>query len=137
MTANIPQHDPMQHRDPAWETSSVAAGPPRSAPDSTGIHRARRPAAAAVIVIGIAALALPILRVLANGAFGPTPSATNVISSILVLLGLPLAGLGLYGLATGAASVPGLSASQAWLRPPLAHLTVALVLFVAAGLSAG
>ena len=132
----IPQRDPMQHRDPNWEAPRVAGRPPQSAPDSTGIHRARRPAAAAIIGIGMAVVALPVLRVLANGAFGPTPSAASVISSALMLLGLPLAGLGLYGLATGAASIPGLSASQAWLRPPVAYLTAALVLFVAAGLAA-
>jgi len=134
-----PQRDPMQHRDPTttWETPRAMGRPPGPVVVSTGIHRARRPATGAIIGIGIAVLALPVLRILLDGAFGPAQSANGVISSILVLLGLPLAALGLYGLATGAARIPNAPALHAWLRPPVAYLTVALVLFVAAGLAAG
>jgi hypothetical protein len=89
-----------------------------------------------MLVIGIAVLALPVLRVLLAGAFGSSVSVGSVIPSVLVLFGLPLAARGLYGLATGAARIPGVPAHHAWLRPPVAHLTVALVLFVAAGLAA-
>jgi hypothetical protein len=89
-----------------------------------------------VIGIGIAVLALPVLRILFAGAFGPSLSVAGVISSVLMLLALPLAARGLYGLATGAARIPDAPAHHAWLRTPLAYLTVALVLFVAAGLAA-
>ena len=110
--------------------------PPAPAPVSTGIHRARRPGTAAVIGIAAAASALPVLRILLDGAVGPSLSASSVISSVLLLLGLPLGALGLYGLATGAARVTDGPAPYVWLRPPLAYLTVALVMFVAAGLAA-
>jgi hypothetical protein len=90
-----------------------------------------------MIGIGIAVLALPVLRILYTGAFGPSPSVGGVISSVLMLLALPLAAPGLYGLATGAARIPDSPAHHAWLRPPVAYLTVALVLFLAAGLAAG
>jgi hypothetical protein len=90
-----------------------------------------------MIGIGIALLALPVLRLLYTGALGPSLSVSGVISGVLVLPALPLAGLGLYGLATGAARIPDAPAHHAWLRTPVAYLTVALVLFVAAGLAAG
>jgi len=109
------------------------AGP---APVATSIHRARRPAAAAMIGIAAAAGALPLVRILLASAFGSSLSASGVISSLLTLLGLPLGALGLYGLATGAARVPDAPAPHAWLRPPVAYITIALVLFVAAGLAA-
>jgi hypothetical protein len=137
---DMPQRDPMQHRDPTTstrETSRSTGRPPGSVPVSTGIHRAQRPAVGVMIAIGIAALALPVLRILLASAFGPSLSVGGVISSVLVLLGLPLAALGLYGLATGAAGIPDVPAAHAWLRRPVGYLTVALVLFVAAGLAAG
>jgi hypothetical protein len=87
-----------------------------------------------MLAVGAAAFSLPVLRILLDGATGATPSASGVISSILVLIGLPLGALGLYGLATGAAQ--GYDGLSAWLRPPMAYITVALVLFVAAGLAA-
>ena len=83
-----------------------------------------------------AVVAIPVLRVLLAGAFGPSPSAGAVISSVLVLLGLPLGAIGLYALATSATRFAGAPTPYAWLRPPLAYLIVALVLFVAAGLAA-
>jgi hypothetical protein len=72
-----------------------------------------------------------------RAVFGPAQAVTGVISSVLVLLGLPLGGLGLYGTAKGAGRAPDALGLLAWLRPPVAHLTVALVLFVAAGPASG
>jgi hypothetical protein len=137
---DMSQRDLVQHRDPATttrETSRAMGRPPGPVPVSTGIHRAKRPAVGVMIGIGIAVLALPVLRILYTGAFGPSLSVGGVISSILMLLALPLAAPGLYGLATGAARIPDSPAHHAWLRPPVAYLTVALVLFLAAGLAAG
>jgi hypothetical protein len=107
-----------------------------SAPIANGIYRARRPVVGAVIGIVAAALALPVLRILLDSAVGSPLSASGVVSSILALLALPLGALGLYGLATGAARTPNTPAYDAWFRPPVAYVTVALVLFVAAGLAA-
>jgi hypothetical protein len=134
----VPQRDPMQHRDPTTtsETRRTIGRPAGSGTVSDGIHRARRPAAGAVIGIVAALLSLPVLRILLDSASGPALSASGVVSSVLVLLGLPLFAIGLYGLATGAARVPDAPAPHAWLRPPVAYVAVALVLFMAAGLAA-
>jgi hypothetical protein len=135
--AGVPQRDPMQHRDPATrETHRAIARPAAPAAVSDGLRHVRRLAARAVIGIAAVLAALPVLRILRESAFGPAPSASGVISSVLVLLGLPLGVLGLYGLATGSPRTPDAPALHAWLRPPVAYLTVALVLFVAAGLAA-
>lgn len=129
------QRDTTQHRDPTTTRETQrAVGRPAV---SDAVRMPRRAAAGAVIAAGIVVAALPVLRVLLVSVSGPTLSASGVISSVLVLLGLPLGGLGLHGLATGTARAPDGSAREAWLRPPLAYLTVALVLFVAAGLAAG
>jgi len=100
------------------------------------MRREQRPGAGAAIAVTAAVVAIPVLRVLLAGAFGPSPSAGAVISGVLVLLGLPLGAIGLYALATSATRIAGAPTPHAWLRPPLAYLTVALVLFVAAGLAA-
>ena len=112
------------------------AGAPAGAPaGSDGIYRARRPGTALVLGAVIAVAAVPLLWVLLD-SLGSSVSPGGVVSSLLMLLGLPLAALGTYGLMTGAAKVPDPAPRQLWLRPPLVYLTVALVLFVAAGLAA-
>jgi hypothetical protein len=132
--AEVPQRGATQHRDPTAtrETQRAIDRPTVSKSSRTP----RRPAAGAVIAIGVVVAALPVLRILLDGLFGPTLSASGVISAVLVLLGLPLGGLGLHGLASGAARAADAPAREAWLRPPVAYLTVGLILFVAAGLAA-
>jgi hypothetical protein len=128
---DVPQRGTMQHRDPTItrETQHTIGRPPVSKSTRTP----RRPAAGAVIAIGVVGAALPILWILLDGLSGPTRSASGVISA---LLGLPLGGLGLHGLASGAPRAADAPAREAWLRPPVAYLTVGLILFVAAGLAA-
>lgn len=121
-------------RGPATSSTPPPAPPPL--PPSEGIYRARRPAVAVLVGVLTMALAVPLVRLLVESLGSPV-SATGVTAAVLALAGLPLAALGLYGLATGAARVPDISPFHAWLRPPLAYLVVALVLFVAAGLAAG
>jgi hypothetical protein len=104
------------------------------APD--GIYRAKRPAAAIGLAVAAVVVALPLLRVLLHDAFGPHVSAGGAISSALTLAALPLSALGLYGLVTGAARVPDVAVTHAWLRPPLAYLLIGLGFLVAAGLAA-
>jgi hypothetical protein len=119
---------------PQRDTTQRAIGRPTV---SESIRTPRRPAAGAVIAIAAIVAALPVLRILLDSVSGPTLSTSGVISTVLVLLGLPLGGLGLHGLATDTARAADAPAHQAWLRPPVAYLTVALILFVAAGLAAG
>lgn len=108
--------------------ATPAAGSGRSNP-------ARRPAAGLVIGVLAVLAAVPVLRLLLDSVFSASPSPGGVISSVLVLLALPLGGLGLHGL-VAAVRVSDGSASGSWLRPPVAYLTIALVLVVAAGLAA-
>jgi hypothetical protein len=110
-------------------------GAPGPAPVSDGIYRARRPAIALLLGLVAAVTALPVVRVLIAGLDSPV-AAGAVFASLLVLLGLPLGVMGMYGLMTGAARVPDAPPSYAWLRPPLSYLVVALVLLLAAGLAA-
>jgi hypothetical protein len=134
-----PQRDPASH----WDPNATPAAPTatresrrassRSAKQSSGA-RIGRPAAAGLLAIAVIAAALPVARVLLAGAFGPTPSTGAVVSGVLLLLGLPLGAVGLHGLSSDAAKAAGPTAS--WLRPPVAYLVVALVLFIAAGLAA-
>jgi hypothetical protein len=111
----------LPHRDPGRPPEKV---------------RTRRPGAAILILVGYAVFALPVLRVLIDSAVSSPVSVSGVIASVLVLIGLPLGALGLHALAAGTGWAPGLPPSHVWLRPPLAYLPVALVLFVAAGLAA-
>jgi hypothetical protein len=136
MPAEAHQRDPAAHRDQTMTREAARAKGWAAGPTPADMRRERRPVAGAAIAVTAAVIAIPVLRILLAGAFGPSPSAGAVISGALVLVGLPLGALGLYGLATGAARVAGAPTTHAWLRPPLAYLTVALVLFVAAGLAA-
>jgi hypothetical protein len=130
LPTDMPQRDQMQH--PAAPRSR----PSGSAPVSAAVDRDRRLGAGFAIWTGVIVFSFPLLRVLLDGAFGSTLSVGGVVSSVLALTALPLGALGLYGVVTGAAQVPGPSALHAWLRPPVAYLTVALILCVAAGLAA-
>jgi hypothetical protein len=136
MQADSHQRDLAVHRDPTMTRETARATGRAAGPAPANLRRERRPGAGAAITVTVAVIALPVVRVLLAGTFGPSPSAGAVISSVLVLLGLPLGAIGLYSLATGAARFPGAPTPHAWLRPPLAYLTVALVLFAAAGLAA-
>lgn len=136
MQADAHQRDPAVHRDPTMTRETARAMGRAAGPAPANMRRERRPGAGAAIGVTAAVVAIPVLRVLLSGAFGPSPSAGAVISSVLVLLGLPLGAIGLYALATSATRIAGVPTPHAWLRPPLAYLTVALVLFAAAGLAA-
>jgi hypothetical protein len=86
--------------------------------------------------LAVVAVALPVVRLLLASAFGPTLSAGGVVSGVLLLLALPLGAIGLHGLTSDAARAADPPAYNVWLRPPVAYLTIALVLIVAAGLAA-
>ena len=112
---------------------SGSSGPKQAVPE--GIYRARRPALAAAVGVIAAGAAIPVLITLKR-AIDAHAAAGGVIAAVLVLMALPLGAVGLYGLGTGAARLPDAPPAHAWLRPPLAYLVVALVLFLAAGLAA-
>ena len=141
LPSESPPYDPRQHWDPGSaaahaastrETQRVAGR--RSGPSRTG--SAGRPVRLVLLIIVMVAAAVPVLRLLLASAFGPTLSASGVVSGVLLLLGLPLGMAGLHGLTGTAVRSAAAPAADAWLRPPVAYLAVALVLFIAAGLAA-
>lgn len=141
--------------DPGWDPSRTPGPvmPPRPAPEETRrppvgpapgspgpvsdtVYRSRRPAAAMAFGLPAALLEIVALILLVEAATADAIAASGVVAASCLLLALPLAAYGLYAVATGAVRAAGPNSGQAWLRPPVAYLTVALVLFVAAGLAA-
>ncbi len=115
-------------------TPGAPAAPPVPAVSGGGMYRSRRPAAAVVLALGAILLEIPALRLLWE-AF-TMPISARVVSAVCLVAALPLAATGLYAVATGAVRAAGPNSAQAWLRPPVAYLSVALVLLLAAGLAA-
>ncbi|WP_199511870.1 hypothetical protein [Nucisporomicrobium flavum] len=104
----------------------LAAG---SRPES--VYNSRRPVTAVIFAAVTGVLLVPALLLLVHVTFVSDPVARGVVPAVLLTLGLPLTGAGLYFLA-GAGRVAG---REAWLRPPLAYLPIGLVLLLAAGLA--
>lgn len=110
---------------------------PPSAPAPSGeMYRSRRPATAALLGVLASALEIPVLLLLLRTGLGSPPLVSGVVAPVCLMVALPLLAMGLYAVATGAVRAAGPNSAQAWLRPPVAYLSVALVLFVAAGLAA-
>jgi hypothetical protein len=99
----------------------------------SNIYRARRPAAAVLLVLPAIFFGLLLVRALAIAAFGKTFVLSGVIASSLALAALPLIVSGLYGLITGAAYGAEQYGFKVWARPPLAYLLVGLALVASAG----
>ena len=129
---DVAQRDAM-HRDPT-STGEVPRAKGRAARSASA--GGGRPVAFIVIWLGAAGLALPVLAVLVDSLVGGPLSASGVIASVLVLLGLPIGAIGLYGLAAGVPRRADSPPYVAWLRPPVAYIPIALALFIAAGLAA-
>jgi hypothetical protein len=95
-------------------------------------YRARRPVSAVLIAVVVAVLMIPTIMLLMQATFGDGPMAPGaVVPSVLLALGLPLTGGGLYAL-TG--NRP--AAREDWLRTPLVYLPIGLLLLLGAGLGA-
>jgi hypothetical protein len=99
-------------------------------PARESVYRTRRPFSALLIAIVTALLLVPVVMLLIRVTFVDEPTVRGVVPAVLLTLGLPLTGIGLYALAAG-----GPAGRDVWLRPPVAYLPVGLLLLLAAGLS--
>lgn len=114
-------------QQPGWQQSERVTA--RRGGDT--VYRSRRPASAVVFAVVTALLLVPAVRLLLSAAFADAPTAQGIVPAVLLTLGLPLTGAGLYGV-TGAG---GAVDRGVFLRPPAGYLPVGLVLLVAAGLA--
>ena len=122
-------HSQEQVRIPVRGPEYPTVRPPEPRP-AEAVYRTRRPLSAVLVALVTAALMVPVIMLLVAATFDDDPLARGVVPAVLLTLGLPLTGLGLYALAGG-----GPVGREAWLRPPVAYLPVGLVLLMAAGLA--
>jgi hypothetical protein len=94
------------------------------------VYRTRRPVAAILVGIVTIVLMIPAVLLLIEVSFDGDLVARGVVPAVLLTLGLPLSGIGLYSLAAG-----GPTGREAWLRTPFVYLPVGLVILLAAGLA--
>lgn len=121
---------------PPRRLASTPGSPGLPGPVGDNVYRSKRTGTAALFGVAAAVLEIPALLLLGTAVFGDPVSASGVVAAASLMCALPLAAVGLYAVATGAVRAAGPNSVQAWLRPPVAYLSVALVLFVAAGLAA-
>jgi hypothetical protein len=127
--------------EPAGATAAVSNEPtgmvppvsrfPAEARPGEAVYRTRRPVSAVLVAVVTAVVMVPAIMLLVQATFDDEPLARGVVPGVLLTLGLPLTGLGLFALAGG-----GVVGRDAWLRPPVAYLPVGLVILLAAGLAA-
>jgi hypothetical protein len=135
-------HRQMQQPGPA--PSAAAAGParapghaaPETGPAGGAVYRSGRLRVAAVLAAAAVVAELILLRVLLVAEFGAHGTAGDALAGLFGLAGVPLTTMGLYALATGAASA-GQPPGRLWLRVPLAYLPIGLLLLLTAGIAAG
>jgi hypothetical protein len=92
-----------------------------------GVYRSKKPLHA--VAIGVL---LGIFELIMLGVFFGSADAHRTIAGGLMLIALPMFGIGFYALLTGA----GHAGPRAFLRTPLAYLVIGLILMLAAGSAA-
>jgi hypothetical protein len=121
-------HGPAPAGDPTTVVPSISRFGPAPA---ESVYKTRRPISA-VVFAGIAALLMvPVVLLLIRVTFVDDPTVRGIVPAVLLTLGLPLTGLGLYQLAAGGAA----TSRETWLRPPVAYLPIGLFLLLTAGLA--
>jgi hypothetical protein len=124
------QRAPMQpeaHWDPSSTGTQPATQGRRSrstAPSGGGGRSIGRPAAGLLLTIAVVVAELPAIRLLVASAFGSKLEVGGLVAGLLLVIALPLGAIGLHGLTSDIARAWGFTA---WLRTPVAYLTVALV----------
>jgi hypothetical protein len=94
------------------------------------VYHTRRTASSFVVAIGMVVLMIPVVRLLLQATFTGSPSARNIVPSVLLTLGFTLTGIGLFAVAGNRPLN-----REAWLRAPVAYLPAGLFLLLAAGLA--
>jgi hypothetical protein len=123
-----------RHSEPAYPPGH---GPTQAIPSPTVTYRARRPGIAALMALAaVFAEVMVLFKVLFESAFAHPTNVGGVLAGLCALAAVPMITVGVYGLATGAATAYGPQIGRAWLRLPLAYLPAGLVLMLAAGLAA-
>jgi hypothetical protein len=99
-------------------------------------YRARRSGIAWLFgTVAVVVEVLLLIKVLIDSVTAHPTNTGGVIAGVFAMCGVPMVALGLYGLATGAATAGGPNVGRAWLRTPLAYLPIGLILIIAAGLA--
>lgn len=139
MTPGPAYDDPTGLVPPVGDRSGDGPESSRSAADRFGgsrfggerVYRTGRPALAVVLAVVTAVLMVPVVRLLLQATFADVAIAAGVVPAVLLALGLPLTGIGLYGVAGAGRALD----RGDLLRPPTCYLLVGLVLLLAAGLA--
>jgi hypothetical protein len=127
-----PEAPPARTGAPPSVAGPTSLVPPVAAPVRPGesVYATRRTASSFVVAIGMIVLMIPVVRLLLQATFTGTPSARNIVPSVLLTLGFVLTGIGLFAVAGNRPLN-----REAWLRPPVAYLPAGLLLLLAAGLA--
>jgi hypothetical protein len=107
--------------------------PPVPAPDRSreAVYGTRRPVSAMIVAFVTVLLMVPVVRLVIQATFADVAVARSIVPAVLLALGLPLTGVGLYALAGGGRP----QTRDTWLRPPVAYLPTGLILVLAAALA--
>ncbi|MEV6963706.1 hypothetical protein AB0M47_01225 [Hamadaea sp. NPDC051192] len=96
----------------------------------SGVYRSRKPMHAVLIGLSLGVFELIMFLVFVRGVF--QFDVGRIVAGGLMMMALPLFGLGFYALITGAAH----GGPKAFLKTPLAYLPIGLILMIAAGAAA-
>jgi hypothetical protein len=126
-SSRLPGTAPSGYHEP---TSLV---PPVPAPDRSreAVYGARRPVSAVIVAFVTVVLMVPVIRLLIQATFADHAVAASIVPAVLLMLGLPLTGVGLYALAGNGRP----QNRDTWLRPPVVYLPTGLILIFAAALA--
>jgi hypothetical protein len=119
-----------RRRTPVAEPTSLVPPVTAQPRPADSVYQTRRTASSFVVAAGMVVLTIPVVRLLLQATFTGTPSARNIVPSVLLTLGFALTGIGLFAVAGNRPLN-----REAWLRPPVAYLPAGLLLLVAAGLA--